>query len=146
MDNLYLLDLLIHHPHTIDRLIRNGCGVLLSDPHAKEIYDLMVESHRKAGGEPANPSEVLEKLPGEAARGLFREVMVSTPIFAGEMVEKVLSDFEEKVEKLKIASTHQEARARGDFVSLNRILDMKKKRETLESKEIKGLGGGHDGK
>jgi DNA primase len=145
MDNRYLLDLLVHHPHTIDRLSRNGCRALLSDPDAEEIFDLMAESCQRGGG-PASPSEVLEKLSGEAAKGLFREVMVSTPIFSAEMVEKVLCDFEEKVEKLEITSTHQQARAKGDFVSLNRILDLKKKRETQESKEVKGLGREHNGK
>ena len=146
MDDLYLLDLLIHHPHTVDRLSRIGCGALLSDPHAKEIYDQMVESYRKTGGLTADPSEIQERLPGEDARGLFREVMVSRPIFAGEMVEKVLCDFEKKVEELKIATCHQEARARGDFVSLNKILDIKKKKETMESRESKVFFGGHDGK
>ncbi len=146
MDDLYLLDLLIHHPQTIDRLSRSGCGVLLSDPHAREIYDLMVESNQRQGGETVAPGELLEKIAGEDARGLFREVLVSAPIFAGEMVERVLSDFEEKVEKLTIATIHQRAKARGDFASLNKILNMKKKRETLGSKEIKGLGRGHDGK
>jgi DNA primase len=146
MDNRYLLDLLVHHPHTVDRLSRNGCRALLSDPHAEEIFDLMAQSCQRGGGGPASPSEVLEKLRGEAAKGLFREVMVSTPIFDAEMVEKVLCDFEEKVEKLEIASTHQQARAKGDFVGLNRILDLKKKRETQESKEGKGLGREHHGK
>jgi DNA primase len=132
MDSVYLLNLMIHHPQTAGRLSCIDCRLLLSDPLITEIFDCMMETRHREGD--VNPSEILDRLSGESAKGLFREVMLAPSIFSDDMVEKVLSDFEDKVQRLKLSAKNQEARAKGDFESLNRVLQLKKKRGSLESK------------
>jgi DNA primase len=144
MDNLYLLNLMIHHPRTVERLSKNDSRLLLSDPLTTEIFDCAVETYH-AGGE-VTPAEILDRLAGEPAKGLLREVMLAPPIFSDDLVDKALSDFEDKVETLKLAASHQEARAKGDFESLNKVLQVKKKREALESKQTNGFRRKHNGK
>jgi DNA primase len=132
MDSVYLLNLMIHHPQTAGRLGHIECRLLLSDPLITEIFDCMMETCHREGD--VNPSEILDRLSGEPAKGLFREVMLAPSIFSDDMVEKVLSDFEDKVQRLKLSAKNQAARAKGDFESLNRVLQLKKRRGSLESK------------
>jgi DnaB-helicase binding domain of primase len=125
MDNMELLNLMIHHPQTIGRLGGNDFRVLLSDPAIVEIFDCVVDSHRKKGE--VNTSEVMEKLNGEPAKGLLREIILSRPICSVDLLEHVLQEYEKKINERKLRVSSGDARAKGDLeAAQNRILYLRK--------------------
>ena len=127
IDDLYLLNLLIHHPHTMGRLMNHDFKILLSDPMVIEIFDTMIEIYNREGEIP--PADVLEKLKPDAGRERFREAMLTPPIFPDEMVEQVLNGFYNKVHKIKMNKSKIKAREQGDLEGLNKILELKRERE-----------------
>ncbi len=126
-DDLPLLNLLIHSPHTMDRLMNHDCKILLSDPIVMEIFDSLFEIYTREGE--VAPSEVIGKLAGEPARERFREVMLSPPIYPDGMVEQAVDEFEHRVDDIKITGSINEAKRRGDIEELNRLLKLKSSRE-----------------
>jgi len=126
-DDLPFLNLLIHSPHTLDRLMNHGCKILLSDPIVMEIFDSMCQIYTREG-EIAH-SEIMGKLEGEPARERFREVMLSPPIYPDGMVEQAVNEFEHRVNDIKISESIFEAKKRGDIEELNRLLKLKSNRE-----------------
>jgi DNA primase len=126
-DDLPLLNLLIHSPHTMNRLMNHDCKILLSDPIVMEIFDSLFEIYTREGE--VAPSEVIGKLAGEPARERFREVMLSPPIYPDGMVEQAVDEFEHRVDDIKITGSINEAKRRGDIEELNRLLKIKSSRE-----------------
>ncbi|MBU2497403.1 MAG: DNA primase [Proteobacteria bacterium] len=124
IDNQYMLNLLIHYPHTVDRLMKLDCRILLSDSSTVEIFDAAVASYRQHGQ--INPSEVMERLKREPTQGLFREAMLKPPIFPEDKVEQVLSGFEYKVHQLKLVEPSAKAREKSNLEELNKILKLKR--------------------
>jgi len=122
-DDLPLLNLLIHAPHTMNRLMNLDCKVLLSDPIIMEIFDFMYEIYTKEGK--FTPTEMLEKLEGESTRERFREAMLSSPIYPDEVVEQAVREFEDRVYKIKLSESINKAREQGDIESLNQLLKQK---------------------
>jgi DNA primase len=122
-DDLPLLNLLIHAPHTMNRLMDLDCKVLLSDPIIMEIFDFMYEIYTKEGK--FIPTEMLEKLDGESTRERFREAMLSSPIYPDEVVEQAVREFEDRVYKIKLSESINKAREQGDIESLNQLLKLK---------------------
>jgi len=121
-DDIYMLNILIHHPHVIGRLMQNDSKLLLSDPAVIEIFDTINEIYKM--DEEIIPSELLEKLEGESAREIFREAMLSPPIFSGEAVEQALNDFENRAYRIKLSESSLKA---GDNLEeKNRILMLKR--------------------
>jgi DNA primase len=124
-DDIYLLNLLIHYPKTIGRLMNNDSKLLLSDPTVIEIFDTINDLYTKE--EEILPSEVLERLEGKSAREIFRETMISPPIFSGELVDQALKDFEDRANRIKLSDSLLKA---GDNLEeKNRILIMKRERQ-----------------
>lgn len=126
-DDLPLLNLLIHSPHTIDKLMNNDCKILLSDPIVMEIFDSMHEIYQKEGE--IKPEEIMEKLEDESARERFREVMLAPPIYPNEMVEQAVNEFQNRVHKIKITESINKAKRRGDIEELNQLLKIKSNRQ-----------------
>ncbi len=128
VDDFHLLNLIIHYPHTMERLMDLDCKVLLSDPVVRGIFDSLHEIHGSEGN--MAPADILERLQGDSARGRFREVMLSSPIYPNDMVEQALDEFEAKIHKIKLAESNIEAIQEGDLERSNRILELKRKRGT----------------
>lgn len=126
IDDFHLLNLFIHYPHTMERLMDLDCKVLLSDPVVRGIFDSLYEIHGREGK--MAPADILESLPGDAARERFREAMLSSPIYPNDMVEQALDEFEAKIHKIKLAESNIKAIQEGDLERSNRILELKRKR------------------
>ncbi len=126
-DDLYLLNVLIHHPQAMSRLMNLDYRVILSDPVVAGIFDAVNDIYRRQGV--MAPSDILELLKGEQAREQFREAMLTPPIFTPENVEQALGGFEDKIHGIKMTESKIKAAEQGDLEGLNRILELKRERE-----------------
>jgi DNA primase len=127
-DDVYLLNLLLHHPGTIPRIRGLEWKSLVSDPAVIEIVGCLLE--KDAGTGTINQEDILAGLSGEGTQEVFREAMLGASIFTQEEeVEKALVDFGEKILRIKINDSVAQARAKGDFETYNRILKLKKERD-----------------
>ena len=122
-DDTDLLNLFIHYPYTMDRLMQNGCSVLLSDPVIKDIFAFMHEVFTREGQTP--PGDILDRLEEETAKERLREAMLSPPIYSDEMVEQAVREFENKINRIKMSDSINRARKTGDLEGLNQILKRK---------------------
>jgi DNA primase len=127
LDDVYLLNLLLHHPRTVPRIRDLEWKSLVSDPVVAEIIGGIIE--KDAGTGAIDQEDLLAGLQREEAREVLREAMVSPSIFADEEVERALQDFGEKILRIKIQDSVAQARAKGDFETYNRILKLKKERD-----------------
>jgi DNA primase len=129
IDDFHLLNLFIHYPHTVERLVELDYKVLLSDPVVIGIFDSLIEIYGREGK--MTPADILERLPGDPARERFREAMLSSPIYPNDMVEQALDEFEAKIRKIKLAESNIKAIQEKDLERSNRILELKRKREFI---------------
>jgi DNA primase len=127
IDDVYLLNVLLHHPRTIPRVRDLEWKSIVSDPVVIEVVGCILGKNPKGGT--IDPEDILAGLSGEASREVFREAMLSPSIFTDEDVERALRDFGEKILRIKIQDSGAQARARGDFETYNRILKLKKERD-----------------
>jgi DNA primase len=127
IDDVYLLNLLLHHPKTIPQLRDLEWKSLVSDPVVIEIVSCILE--KDAGTEAIDQEDLLAGLRREEPREVLREALLGPSIFTGEEVEKALQDFKEKILRIKIQDSVAQARAKGDFETYNRILKLKKERD-----------------
>ncbi len=123
-DDLFFLNVVAHHPHCIERLVKLDLKSLLSDPPAIEIFDSLARSY--TGQKDFNLEKMLENLLGEAAKEALRESMVSPSRFQDDEVLGILRDFEEKI---KMKASTARAKAKGDIESYNKILKLKRQRD-----------------
>ena len=126
-DDQYFMNLLIHHPQTIDRLMNQDFKVILSDPMIKEIFDTVVAIYHTKGE--LSAAGILEKLEKDQVRERFREAMLTPPIFSNDMVEQAVNGLESKVHKIKMTESSIRARQQGDLERANKILELKRSRE-----------------
>ncbi len=129
-DDQYFMNLLIHHPQTMDRLMNQDFKVVLSDPMIKEIFDTMIAIYHTEGE--ISPAGILEKLEKDPVRERFREAMMTPPIFSNDMVEQAVNGLESKVHKIKMAESSIRARQQGDLERANKILEQKRTRENQD--------------
>jgi len=122
LDDLHMLNLFVHFPHTIGRLMDGDCRLLLSDPTVMELFEFIHEIYKK--GEKTTPDAILERLEGEAARERLREAMLSPPIYPDEAVEQALKELENKVNKIKLSESL--IKTQGNLEEKNRILMLKR--------------------
>ena len=123
-DDRLLLSLFVHHPSVIGQFIEKDLKMLVSDSMVLRILDLMVHDQEK-NGEPV-PERILERLSGDPAADLLREVMLSSPICQPEEVNQALKEFEDKVHRMKISESKQ--KALGNLEEANKIPKLIKKR------------------
>jgi len=126
-DDQYFMNLLIHHPQSMDRLMNQDFKVILSDPVIKEIFDTVVAIYHTKGE--LSPAGILEKLENDPVRERFREAMLTPPIFSTDMVEQAVNGLESKVHKIKMTESSIRAREQGDLERANKILELKRSRE-----------------
>ncbi len=126
-DDQYFMNLLIHHPQTMDRLMNQDFKAVLSDPMIKEIFDTMITIYHTEGE--ISPDRILEKIEKDQVRERFREAMLIPPIFSDDMVEQAVNGLESKVHKIKMAESSIRARQQGDLERANKILEQKRSRE-----------------
>jgi len=123
-----VLDLLVHHPRTLSRLMACDCQLLLSDTSVVEIVECVFD-HFRVDGE-FFPERILDKLEGEGSRTRLREALHRASIFSENEVEQALLDIETRVQERKIAESLRRVRKQGEIdpMSLNQLLKLKAKR------------------
>lgn len=127
IDDFHLLNLFIHYPQTVKRLMDLDCRLLLSDPAVIGIFDSLYEIYGREGK--IVPADMVERLPGDSARERFREAMLASPIYPQDMVEQALDEFEAKIYNIKISESIHRAKERGDIKELNQLLKLKSNRQ-----------------
>ena len=122
--DLPLLNLLVHYPQTVSRLMESGCKILLSDPVVIEIVDVIFQKCSQEGL--FTPENLLENLNSELARERLREVLHRPYVYSNQDVEQAVVGFEEKVYQVKISAAFKRARERGDMermVQLTKLIE-----------------------
>ena len=121
-----LLNLMIHYPHAMDRLIDSDYRILLSDPDIIEIFRCMDEMYRKETC--IKSDEILEKLEDESAMEKFREIMLSPPICPDDTLEQAINEFKNKISKIKISKSLRNTI--GDLEGSTLLLNIVKDRQS----------------
>lgn len=119
----HLLNLLIHYPRSVERLMNCEWKILLSDPVVMEIVDAFFEKYSHEG--PFSPEDLLDNLESEVACRHFREALVEDSYYSDQEVEQALEEFEEKEHQIRRKASVQRACERGDVEGLNQLLKMK---------------------
>jgi DNA primase len=132
LSDLQLVNLLIHHPSAIARLIDCEWEVLLSDPGILQIMSAFFQKYRREGSFP--PESLLECLDGDSVREQYREALLSPAYYSDQAVDTAVSEFEEKIQQIKISESIQKARERGDIEGLNALLKIKAQRISRSQK------------
>ena len=127
LDDLPFLNLLIHNPHIMDRILKLEFKALLSDPTIIEIIDVMAEIYTREGQ--ISPAEILERLDNMPTMERFREAMLAPAIYRLEEVDQAVNEFEDRVHKIKMSDAIDKARERGDLEGLNQLLKLKSSRQ-----------------
>ena len=123
ISDLQLLNLLIHYPQTIPRLMEHECRTLLSDPVVLKIVDTIFHGYRQNGL--FSHEELMEDLNSEAACEQLREVLHRPFVYSDQDVEQAVVEFEEQVYQAKISASFQRARERGDMERLVQLTKLK---------------------
>jgi DNA primase len=119
LSDLQVLNLLVHYPYSVSRLMACDCRVLLSNPAVREIVDTMF---KKFVEERSSSTEALmDALESEAAREQLREVLHRPFIvYSEEDAEQAVREFEEKASQKKFMASLRNAK--GDVQAQNRLI------------------------
>jgi len=135
-DDLHLLNLLLHHPDTIPRLVNCEWNMLLSDSAILEIVNALFEKYRREGI--FSPEDLLESLESDMARKQLREALLETCHYSDQEVEQAVADIERKAHQVSISTSFKSAK--GDAEAQNRLLELKRlKDRKVRRTQIQGL-------
>ena len=123
--DLQLLNLLVHYPETVPRLMACDCRVLLRDPVVREITDTLFDACAQKRS--VDTGILLDRLQTEAARERLREVLLRPFVFSKEEIEQAVVELEEEVYQAGIAASFQKAREAGDLEQLVKLTKLKGK-------------------
>jgi hypothetical protein len=122
ISDIQLLNLLVHHPHTIPRIIDIECKPLISDPVIMEIVDTIFERYIQEG---MNSCENLEEsLKSEVARIQFREALSEPSFYSENEVDQAIEEFEVKASQKKFLASFK--KVKGDAKAYNELLKLKR--------------------
>jgi len=123
LTDLQLLNLLVHYPETITRLMACECRILLSDPVVVKIVDTIFAEFRREA--PFSPESLLDILDSEPACEQLREVLHRPFVCSEQDVEQAVVEFEEEAYQAKISVSFQRAKERGDMERLVQLTKLK---------------------
>ena len=123
ISDLQLLNLLVHYPQTVSRLMESGCQILLSDPVIVDIVDVIFQNYRQ--DDPYSPENLLACLNSEAACEQLREVLHRPSVCSDQDLEQAVVEVEEKVYQAKISASFKKARECGDMERLVQLTKLK---------------------
>ena len=122
-----LLDLLVHYPDTIPRLMECDCRALISDSGIMEIVDFIFEKYLLDG--PVSPENLLEGLTSDLCREQLREALHKPfVVYSDQDVEQAVTEFEEDIHQRRISASLK--KEKGDIEAQNQLLKQKKQRAT----------------
>lgn len=124
LDDIHVLNLVIHFPHSVGHLMNNGCRKLLSDPLIKEIFDFICDAYRREGV--VVPEELLEKVERAPVRERFREILLLPSFYTEEGVEQAIEEFKDKAHKIKLSESLM--KAKGNLEESYQLLLLKRER------------------
>ncbi|HDR16444.1 MAG TPA: DNA primase [Desulfobacteraceae bacterium] len=125
-DALHILNLLVHHPETIETLKSYNCTCLIEDA---AVRDILVAIFQLYGEEEQCSFDFLhDRLESEEARRHLREAYFEGSRFTGDEVDLALAEIETKIENRRLAESL--AGAGHDLEALNRVLELKRLRDT----------------
>ena len=123
LTDVQLLNLLVHYPETVSRLMECDCRILLSDPVVVKIVDTIFAEFRQEV--PFSAEKLLDILDSEAACERLREVLHRPFVCSEQDVEQAVVEFEEEVYQSKISISFQRAKERGDMERLVQLTRLK---------------------
>ncbi len=122
-DEASLLNILVHHPQAMHRLMKRNYKVLVSNRIVLQILEDAHELFEREGI--IAPSDILDRLKERTATETFRESMLNPPMFQADEAELAVREFEDRIQKIKITESKKRALKRGlktgDIEELNRI-------------------------
>jgi len=127
LGDLQLLNLVVHHPHAVPRLMDCEWKILLSDRTVLEIVETVFEQYHQRG-QFSNDS-VMDGLKSESAREQLREVLHRPFIYSEQEVEQAVIEMEGKARQKAISASLKEFR--GDINSLNELLKLKARKQRV---------------
>ncbi|MFO7737957.1 MAG: DNA primase [Desulfatiglandaceae bacterium] len=121
-NELHLLNLLVHHPEILSRLVNYEWESLLSDAVILEIVGTLFDTYYREGA--CSVDDLMESLENEPARNQLREVMFEDSHFSDQEVEQAVTEIEEKVRRLSISASFR--KVKGDVEAQNKLLELKR--------------------
>jgi DNA primase len=121
-NELHLLNLLVHHPQILSRLVNCEWKNLLSDAVILEIVGTLFEKYYRQGV--CSAEELMESLESESARKQLREVMFDGSHFSDQEVEQAVTEIEEKARQMNISASFR--KVKGDVEAQNKLLELKR--------------------
>lgn len=119
--DLQFLNLLVHYPETRDAFKDKEWELLVSDPEIVKIIRVLMERFPSGG----DLGRIEEFLVSPVAREQLRVILMSQPFYGKELVNQAVSEFAQKIAKIKISQSISHAKAEGDMEMLNRLLKAK---------------------
>jgi DNA primase len=121
-DDLHLLNLMIHYPHTLSRLMNCEWQGLLYDSAVIEIVNAIFKKYRQEGT--FSPEELSDDLESDAARKQLREVLFEDSHYSEHEVEQAVTEIQSKAHKISISVSFR--KAKGDVQAQNQLLELKR--------------------
>jgi DNA primase len=138
LDELSILNLLAHSPDISGRLRDVGSRLLLTDPVIIEIFDSISEVF-PANSE-SSPEKLLDGFTSAAAREMYREAMLASPIYNDDVIDQALTEFAWKVKKIRLTESFRETD--NDLEKKNYIVKQKGEADRAKIRLLKpGLTG-----
>jgi DNA primase len=127
-DDLGILNLLIHHPRAIPRVMNSEWELLLSDSTVVVIIDALFQTYRENGS--VAPQELMDLLESESASVLLRESLSQPSFFSDEEVGQAVEEIERTINQTKLSISLDNIRKNGKsdpeaLEALNRVLKLK---------------------
>jgi DNA primase len=134
--DLQLLNLLVHHPDVVSRLIECGSTILISDPTVTQIVETFFQKHRENIS--LSPENLENSFESEAARIKLREVLVGRSFYLAGEVEQAVREIERKAYQRRLSESLK--MAKGDIETLNKLLKLKAQGPVGSERETQGRG------
>lgn len=126
LDEWHLLNLLVHHPEAAVGLLEcDDWEVLLPHAAARSIFRVARDLLSARGC--LVPTEIAERLEGDDAGTLIREVLVSPPIYPEDTVDQAVEEFKNRIQARAVETIAEQER-RGDLQQANALLQRKRDR------------------
>jgi len=122
-DDLHILNLLIHYPQRVCRLMDCNWKIILCDPAVLEIVETFFQQYHNK--ERFLPEDLLDSLESDAARKELGEALLENSHYSDEEVEQALREIEGKVKQIQIAASIKKAREQGNIEELNQLFKLK---------------------
>jgi DNA primase len=119
--DVHFLNLLIHYPHHLGRLVESEWESLLEEPMTLQIVGKYFKKVRDEG--PFSIEVILDQFDDQVQEHL-REALLMPPFYSDQTVDMAVDEFEKKINQIKLSRSIRQARVRGDaerLVALTKI-------------------------